>query len=61
MTARPLLFHVSDIHFGLENNRALDWVAAEIATRQPDAVVITGHGPNTSIGQEKASNGFVRG
>lgn len=42
MTARPLLFHVSDIHFGLENNRALDWVAAEIATRQPDAVVITG-------------------
>ena len=28
-----LLFHLSDIHFGLEHNRALDWVAAEIAAR----------------------------
>ena len=36
------LFHVSDIHFGLENNRALDWVKSEIATCRPDAVAITG-------------------
>lgn len=41
--AEPLtLFHISDIHFGLENNRALDWAKAEIATRKPDAVAITG-------------------
>ena len=36
------IFHLSDIHFGLENNRALDWVKQEIAERQPDAVAITG-------------------
>jgi 3',5'-cyclic AMP phosphodiesterase CpdA len=37
-----LLFHVSDIHFGLENNRALDFVKREIATKRPLAVTITG-------------------
>lgn len=37
-----LLFHLSDIHFGLEHNRALDWVAGEIASRKPAAVLITG-------------------
>ncbi len=37
-----LLFHLSDIHFGLEDNRALDWVQREIALRKPDAVAITG-------------------
>ena len=37
-----LLFHLSDIHFGLEHNRALDWVAGEIAVRKPAAVLITG-------------------
>lgn len=42
MADKPLLFHLSDIHFGLEDNRALDWVAAEISARQPDAVIITG-------------------
>lgn len=36
------IFHLSDIHFGLENNRALDWVKQEIAEREPDAVAITG-------------------
>ncbi|GAB5351986.1 MAG: metallophosphoesterase [Altererythrobacter sp.] len=36
------IFHLSDIHFGLENNRALDWVKQEIVERQPDAVAITG-------------------
>ena len=36
------VFHLSDIHFGLENNRALDWVKQEIAELAPDAVVITG-------------------
>ena len=41
--ADPLtLFHLSDIHFGLEDRRALDWVQAEIAARRPAAVAITG-------------------
>lgn len=40
--AQTLIFHLSDIHFGLENNRALDWVKAEVAARKPDAVAITG-------------------
>jgi 3',5'-cyclic AMP phosphodiesterase CpdA len=40
--ANALIFHLSDIHFGLENNRALDWVKQEIANRRPDAVAITG-------------------
>lgn len=41
--ADPLtIFHISDIHFGLENNRALDWVKAEVAARKPAAVAITG-------------------
>ena len=36
------LFHLSDIHFGLEDNRALDWVKQEIAEKRPHAVIITG-------------------
>ena len=32
--AMTLLFHLSDIHFGLENNRALDWVKQEIAEKR---------------------------
>jgi 3',5'-cyclic AMP phosphodiesterase CpdA len=42
MARDTLLFHLSDIHFGLEDNEALDWVQAEIAARRPDAVAITG-------------------
>jgi len=40
--AKTLIFHLSDIHFGLENNRALDWVKSEVAARRPHAVAITG-------------------
>ena len=36
------IFHLSDIHFGLEDNRALDWVKHQIETERPDAVAITG-------------------
>jgi len=36
------LFHVSDIHFGLEDPRALDWVRQCIELERPDAVAITG-------------------
>lgn len=39
---KTLLFHLSDIHFGLEDDEALDWVRREIAERRPDAVAITG-------------------
>lgn len=42
MTDRRLIFHLSDIHFGLEDKHALDWVKREIAARRPDAVAITG-------------------
>lgn len=42
MADHALLFHLSDIHFGLEDNRALDWVKAEIVARKPQAVAITG-------------------
>ncbi len=42
MTENKLIFHLSDIHFGLEDNSALDWVKAEITERRPDAVAITG-------------------
>ena len=42
MAHDTLLFHLSDIHFGLEDNQALDWVQREIAGRRPHAVAITG-------------------
>lgn len=42
MADRTLIFHFSDIHFGLESNRALTWAQEEIARCRPDAVVITG-------------------
>ncbi|MFA7602251.1 MAG: metallophosphoesterase [Novosphingobium sp.] len=41
--APPLrLFHLSDIHFGLEDRRALAWAERCIAAEAPAAVVITG-------------------
>jgi 3',5'-cyclic AMP phosphodiesterase CpdA len=42
MATDTILFHLSDIHFGLEDNKALDWVKQEIAERRPQAVAITG-------------------
>ncbi len=42
MPTDTVLFHLSDIHFGLEDNKALDWVKQEIAERRPQAVAITG-------------------
>lgn len=36
------LFHLSDIHFGLEDRGALDWVCAAISAERPAAVLITG-------------------
>ncbi|MCP9221864.1 metallophosphoesterase [Erythrobacter sp. LQ02-29] len=40
--SQTLLFHISDIHFGLEDNRALDWLKDEIAAQRPNAIAITG-------------------
>jgi 3',5'-cyclic AMP phosphodiesterase CpdA len=37
-----LIFHVSDLHFGVEDPAALAWFAAQVAERRPDAVVVTG-------------------
>jgi 3',5'-cyclic AMP phosphodiesterase CpdA len=36
------LFHMSDIHFGLEDTRALAWAAQSIESEAPAAVAITG-------------------
>jgi len=36
------LFHVSDLHFGRQDQGALDWFAARVAEERPDAVIITG-------------------
>ena len=41
-TDPTIIFHVSDIHFGLEDNKALDWVRSEIDRVRPAAVAITG-------------------
>lgn len=40
MTTR--FFHVSDVHFGVENRAALDQVAEAIRLERPDALICTG-------------------
>ncbi len=41
-SARTVLFHVSDLHFGLEDRAALAWFAGEVAQHRPAAVICTG-------------------
>ncbi len=36
------LFHISDLHFGLEDRRALTWFAECVRAERPAAVLITG-------------------
>jgi len=36
------LFHISDIHFGLEDPRALAWLVDCVAREKPDAIALTG-------------------
>lgn len=36
------LFHMSDIHFGLEDSRALAWAAHSVSAEAPAAIAITG-------------------
>ncbi|MEM7780480.1 MAG: metallophosphoesterase [Pseudomonadota bacterium] len=40
MTTR--LFHISDVHFGVEDRAALDAVVRAVADEKPDALVVTG-------------------
>lgn len=42
MTQPLTLFHISDLHFGLEDRRALAFVEAELARVKPAALLITG-------------------
>lgn len=35
-------FHVSDVHFGREDQEALDWFSERVREEQPDAVIVTG-------------------
>lgn len=42
MTEPLTLFHISDLHFGLEDPRALAFFQAELAREGPAAVLITG-------------------
>ena len=42
MSEPVILFHISDIHFGLEDRRALAWVKQCLANERPAAVCITG-------------------
>ena len=42
MSAKTVLYHVSDLHFGYEDRQALDWFAAEVERERPAAVICTG-------------------
>ena len=42
MTQPIVIYHLSDIHFGLEDTRALDWVVDNIKRTPPTAICITG-------------------
>ena len=42
MTAPVRLFHVSDVHFGVEDKSALQWFADAVHAERPDAVICTG-------------------
>lgn len=42
MSASVTLFHISDLHFGLEDTGALEWVARAVRDEHPDAVSVTG-------------------
>jgi 3',5'-cyclic AMP phosphodiesterase CpdA len=36
------LFHVSDVHFGAQDDAALDWFAQVVKAEAPDAIIMTG-------------------
>ncbi|MDC0887228.1 metallophosphoesterase [Altererythrobacter sp.] len=41
-TDHTILFHVSDVHFGVEDRAAMDWFADSVCAEKPDAVLCTG-------------------
>jgi len=49
------LFHISDLHFGLEDRRALDWVVQAVRDEAPDGVIITGDFTMRARGAEFAA------
>lgn len=46
---------------GGSHQQLLDSIAAKLLTRSDDTQVLPGHGPQTSIGQERATNPFLAG
>lgn len=40
--SETIIFHISDLHFGLEDRAALGWVREAIERERPDVVAITG-------------------
>lgn len=36
------LFHISDVHFGGEDEEAIRWFGGIVKTEQPDAIIVTG-------------------
>ena len=42
MSDRLTLFHVSDVHFGVEDHAAHRWFADAVAQERPDAIICTG-------------------
>lgn len=56
------IFHLSDIHFGMVDERALNWVRDCIALESPDAVVITGDLTMRARHREyRAANAWIGG
>lgn len=42
MSVQTTLFHMSDIHFGVEDSAAVDWFADAVRREMPSAVICTG-------------------
>jgi 3',5'-cyclic AMP phosphodiesterase CpdA len=60
MVEPQTLFHISDIHFGLEDTRALAWAKRCIAQERPAAVAITGDLTMRARHREfNAANGWI--
>jgi 3',5'-cyclic AMP phosphodiesterase CpdA len=53
----PLLYHISDLHFGAEDRAALDWLAREVGRERPDGVVCTGDLTMRGLRREFAAAG----
>ena len=62
MARETRLFHVSDVHFGVEHADAIRWFAQAVAAERPDAVVCTGDlTQRATHAQFKAARAFFEG